>query len=33
MRELCGEEIARWDVRGRRVLAIVPDHTRTAPID
>ena len=33
VRELCAAEIARWNVRGRRVLVIVPDHTRTAPID
>lgn len=33
VRELCAAEIARWGLRGRRVLAIVPDHTRTAPID
>ena len=33
IRELCSEEIARWGVRGKRVLMIVPDHTRTAPID
>lgn len=33
VRDLCAEEIARWNVRGRRVLAIVPDHTRTAPMD
>ena len=33
VRALCGEEIASWGVRGKRVLAIVPDHTRTAPID
>src|SRR5882724_2725770 len=32
VRELCAAEIARWNVRGRRVLLIVPDHTRTAPI-
>jgi nickel-dependent lactate racemase len=31
--ELCGAEIAKWDVSGRRILAVVPDHTRTAPID
>jgi nickel-dependent lactate racemase len=31
--DLCAAEIARWDIRGKRVLAIVPDHTRTAPID
>ena len=29
VRALCGEEIARWGLRGKRVLAIVPDHTRT----
>jgi lactate racemase len=33
VRALCAEEIARWGLRGKRVLAIVPDHTRTAPID
>ncbi len=33
VRALCGEELARWGLRGKRVLAIVPDNTRTAPID
>lgn len=33
IRERCAAEIGRWSVRGRRVLAIVPDNTRTAPID
>ncbi|HEY5450279.1 MAG TPA: lactate racemase domain-containing protein [Polyangia bacterium] len=33
VRALCAEEIAKWGLRGKRVLAIVPDHTRTAPID
>lgn len=33
VRARCAAEIARWNVRGRRVLAIVPDNTRTAPID
>jgi nickel-dependent lactate racemase len=33
IRELCASEIAKWNVRGKRVLAIVPDHTRTAPMD
>ncbi|MDP8998481.1 MAG: lactate racemase domain-containing protein [Myxococcota bacterium] len=33
IRELCAAEIARWSVRGKRVLLVVPDHTRTAPID
>jgi nickel-dependent lactate racemase len=31
-RELLAREIATWSVHGRRVLCIVPDHTRTAPI-
>src|SRR5260370_6893993 len=30
---MCAREAAQWNVRGKRVLAIVPDHTRTAPID
>jgi len=33
VRALCAREAAQWSVRGKRVLAIVPDHTRTAPID
>ena len=33
VRGLCAGEIAGWGLRGKRVLAIVPDHTRTAPID
>jgi nickel-dependent lactate racemase len=33
VRALCGEEIAKWGLGGKRVLAIVPDNTRTAPID
>jgi lactate racemase len=33
VRDICADEISRWNVRGRRVLAIVPDNTRTAPID
>lgn len=33
VRSLCAQEIAGWSLRGKRVLAIVPDHTRTAPID
>ncbi len=33
VRSLCAQEIAGWSLRGRRVLAIVPDNTRTAPID
>jgi nickel-dependent lactate racemase len=33
IRELCAAEIARWNLRGRRVLAIVPDRTRSAPMD
>jgi nickel-dependent lactate racemase len=33
VRALCANEVARWSLRGKRVLAIVPDNTRTAPID
>ncbi|MDP9152030.1 MAG: lactate racemase domain-containing protein [Myxococcota bacterium] len=33
IRQICAAEISGWGVRGKRVLAIVPDHTRTAPID
>ena len=33
IRELCAEEVARFDPKGKRVLLIVPDNTRTAPID
>jgi nickel-dependent lactate racemase len=33
IRSLCATEIATWGLRGKKVLAIVPDHTRTAPID
>lgn len=33
VRELCAAEFATWSVRGRRLLVIVPDHTRTAPMD
>lgn len=29
---ICSKAIARWAVRGKRVLLIVPDNTRTAPI-
>jgi nickel-dependent lactate racemase len=32
VRELCAAAIATWHVNGRRVLAIVPDGTRTAPM-
>jgi lactate racemase len=33
VRDLCAREISTWGVRGKRVLVIVPDNTRTAPID
>jgi nickel-dependent lactate racemase len=33
VRDWLAGEIATWSVRGKRVLAIVPDHTRTAPMD
>jgi lactate racemase len=32
IRRLCEAEVPRWDTAGKRVLLIVPDHTRTAPI-
>jgi lactate racemase len=32
IRDLCAAEMARWGVTGKRVLAIVPDGTRTAPM-
>jgi nickel-dependent lactate racemase len=33
VRELCATELTTWNVRGKRILMIVPDNTRTAPID
>lgn len=33
IRSRCAAEVDRWNVRGRRVLVLVPDNTRTAPID
>jgi nickel-dependent lactate racemase len=33
VRDLFATEIATWNVRGKRVLMIVPDNTRTAPMD
>jgi nickel-dependent lactate racemase len=32
IREICASEIATWDIAGKRILAIVPDGTRTAPM-
>ncbi len=32
VRDLCATEMAPWDITGKRVLAIVPDGTRTAPM-
>jgi nickel-dependent lactate racemase len=32
IRDLCATKIAPWGVTGKRVLAIVPDGTRTAPM-
>src|SRR5580704_3216525 len=32
IRELCATEVPKWNVAGKRVLAIVPDGTRTAPM-
>jgi len=31
--EICGRGLADLDLDGRRVLAVIPDNTRTAPID
>jgi nickel-dependent lactate racemase len=31
--DTCGAALSSWSVRGKRVLLIVPDATRTAPID
>jgi nickel-dependent lactate racemase len=33
IRDLCAAETSKWAIGGKRVLVIVPDHTRTAPID
>jgi nickel-dependent lactate racemase len=33
VRDLCAEFIEREGLRGKRVLGIIPDHTRSAPID
>ena len=33
VRRLCAEAVSKMDVRDKRVLVIIPDHTRTAPID
>jgi nickel-dependent lactate racemase len=32
IRNLCATEIAKWDLTGKRVLTLVPDGTRTAPM-
>jgi nickel-dependent lactate racemase len=32
VRDLCAAEMAGWSVAGKRVLAVVPDGTRTAPM-
>jgi nickel-dependent lactate racemase len=33
VRDVCATELQHWNLRGRRVLAVVPDGTRTAPMD
>lgn len=33
VRDICERAIGGWDVQGRRVLVIVPDSTRTCPLD
>jgi len=30
---ICGEAVSGWDIAGRRVLVLVPDSTRTCPLD
>jgi nickel-dependent lactate racemase len=32
IRDLCATEFAKWSLAGKRVLAVVPDGTRTAPM-
>mgnify|MGYP006175105241 CR=1 FL=1 len=32
IRPLVTEALAQWDLEGRRVLVIIPDSTRTAPV-
>jgi nickel-dependent lactate racemase len=32
VRDRCAAEISKWKLRGKRVLLVAPDHTRTAPI-
>ena len=31
--DLCAEAFKCFNIAGKRILAIIPDHTRTAPID
>ena len=33
VREICQEAFAKEDLTGKKILAIIPDHSRTAPID
>ncbi len=33
VREICREAFSKEDLAGKRILAIIPDHSRTAPID
>src|SRR5262245_56567721 len=33
VRDCCANAIASWSLRDKRVLLVVPDHTRSAPID
>jgi nickel-dependent lactate racemase len=32
IRELCATEVSGWNIRGKRVLLVAPDQTRTAPM-
>jgi nickel-dependent lactate racemase len=33
VRQICREALSPWSLSGRRVLVLIPDHTRHAPID
>ena len=33
VREICREALGKQDLAGKKILAIIPDHSRTAPLD
>ncbi len=33
VRQICQEAFEKENLAGKRILAIIPDHSRTAPID